>query len=166
MSPKARTDSVDWMRGQWEAQGEPGAPQFTAMVSLLRTTVVVSAEVDRVLKKSKLTRTAYLVMVTLHMSPDGVRPLGQLSKVLLVHPTTVTMVVDQLEETGLVVRKPHPSDRRTVLACLTEKGTEAVKEASSALSEMDYGFKGTGDQEADDLTDTLRRVREGLGDLG
>lgn len=165
MPPKTHTDSVEWMRDKWLEHGEPAPSQFAAMSSILRTTVVVTAEIDRVLKKLKLTRTAYLVMVTLQMSRDTSRPLGQLSKMLLVHPTTVTMVIDQLEKVGLVSRTPHPSDRRTILAGLTDKGKEAVKVASAALAEVNFGLTGTDDSTADHLTAELRKVREGLGDF-
>ncbi|MFI6093641.1 MarR family transcriptional regulator [Streptomyces sp. NPDC051218] len=154
------------MREQWAEHGESGPAQFAAMASLLRTTAVVTAEIDRVLKRHKLTRTAYLVMVTLQMSRDMSRPLGQLSKALLVHPTTVTMVIDQLEDAGLVVRQPHPSDRRTILASLTGKGLERVKKANAALGEMGFGLNGTDDAAADHLADELRKVREALGDFG
>jgi DNA-binding MarR family transcriptional regulator len=136
------------------------------MASILRTTAVMTAEVDRVLKSCKLTRTGYLVMVTLQMSRDFTRPLGQLSKALLVHPTTVTMVIDELEKARLVRRKPHPSDRRTTLACLTEEGEIAVKAANAALAEVGFGLAGTDDKTAGQLAKALRKVRERLGDFG
>lgn len=166
MSPKTQLDSVGWMREQWAEHGEPAPAQFAAMASLLRTTAVVTAELDRVLKRYKLTRNAYLVMVTLQMSRDVSRPLGQLSKALLVHPTTVTMVIDQLEDVGLVARRPHPSDRRTILASLTDKGAEKVKKANEALGEIGFGLSGTDDKAADRLVAELRKVREGLDDFG
>ncbi|MHA6758270.1 MarR family winged helix-turn-helix transcriptional regulator [Streptacidiphilus sp. PAMC 29251] len=166
MSPKTQTDSVEWMRQQWSGHGEPAAAQFAAMASVLRTSVVVTAEIDRVLKLQKLTRTAYLVMVTLQMSRDASRPLGQLSKALLVHPTTVTMVIDQLEKLGMVARSPHPSDRRTILATLTDQGQDKVRQASAALAEVGFGLGGIDDEAADQLVLDLRSVREGLGDFG
>ncbi|MEU3984023.1 MarR family transcriptional regulator [Streptomyces sp. NPDC026672] len=166
MSPKSQTDSVAWMRAQWEEHGEPSPSQFAAMASILRTSVVVTGAIDQVLKRFKMTRTAYLVMVTLQMSREETRPLGQLSKALLVHPTTVTMVVDQLEKTGLVARAPHPSDRRTILARLTEEGHDAVRQASAALAEVGFGLGETGEESADRLAVQLREVREALGDFG
>lgn len=166
MAPKTQSDSVEWMRRRWSESGEPSPPQFAAMASILRTTAVMTAEIDRVLKGHKLNRTAYLVLVTLQMSRDFSRPLGQVGKALLVHPTTVTMVIDQLEKPGLVSRVPHPSDRRTILACLTEKGEAAVKEASASLAEVDFGLTGTDDETSVALIAELRKVREGLGDFG
>jgi DNA-binding MarR family transcriptional regulator len=160
------SDSVEWMRERWEENGIPCPAQFGAMASLLRATAVVTDEVDRVLKTVELTRTGWLVMITLQMSDDHARPLGQLSKVLLVHPTTVTMVIDQLERAKLVTRKPHPTDRRTVLAKLTPKGLTVVQEANDALGAVSFGMGGIDDAMADRITEDLRTVRRGVGDPG
>jgi DNA-binding MarR family transcriptional regulator len=166
MSQVRASDSVEWMRERWEQNGVPRPAQFGAMASLLRATAVVTDEVDRVLKTVELTRTGWLVMITLQMSDDHARPLGQLSKVLLVHPTTVTMVIDQLEKAKLVTRKPHPTDRRTVLAKLTAKGLAAVQTANEALGEVGFGMGGIDEETADRITEDLRTVRRGVGDTG
>lgn len=157
-------DSIAWMRMRWEESGAPAPSQFAALASVLRATAIMTEEVDRVLKEQNLTRTGYLVMITLQMSDGFARPLGQLSKRLLVHPTTVTMVIDQLENAGLVERKPHPTDRRTVLAVLTPAGSKAASAASAALSDVGFGLPGIDDATADRITDDLRLVRRALGD--
>ena len=122
MSSREEPDSVEWMRQRWLDQDEPKPEHFAAMATLLRTTILVTDEMDRVLKECQLSRTGYLILITLQTSGEQTRPLGQLSKVLLVHPTTVTMAIDQLEKPGLVCRVRHPTDRRTVLARLTPEG--------------------------------------------
>lgn len=160
----AEPDSIEWMRARWEAKDAPGPAQFAALVSVLRATAVMTEEVDRVLKTVNLTRTGYLVLITLQMSDGLARPLGQLSKRLLVHPTTVTMVIDQLEKAGLVMRKPHPTDRRTVLAELTSAGQVAARAATAALSDVGFGMPGIDEEVADRITADLRRVRRSLGD--
>jgi DNA-binding MarR family transcriptional regulator len=146
--------------------GAPRPAHFAAMASLMRTTAIMTDAVDRTLKTFKLTRTGYLVMITLQMSEGTARPLGQLSKVLLVHPTTVTMVIDQLEKAKLVTRQAHPTDRRTVLAKLTAKGLRLVGEANTALGEIGFGLSGVDEETADRITADLRTLRLGLGDLG
>jgi DNA-binding MarR family transcriptional regulator len=160
----AEPDSVAWMRARWEETGAPSPAQFAALASVLRATAIMTEEVDRVLKEQGLTRTGYLVMITLQMSEGSARPLGQLSKRLLVHPTTVTMVIDQLEGAGFVVRNPHPTDRRTVLAVLTPAGHAAASAASAALGKVGFGMPGVDDETADRITEDLRLVRRALGD--
>ena len=83
-----RQDPVEWSREQWEAHRQPGADQFTAMVAILRTHQAMTALIDATLRTYDLTRTGYLLMTTLQLSRDGTRPLGQLSRPLMVHPTT------------------------------------------------------------------------------
>ena len=107
MSPREEPDPVEWMRQRWLDQNEPKPEHFVAMATLLRTTILVTDEMDRVLKECQLSRTGYLILITLQTSHEQTRPLGQLSKVLLVHPTTVTMAIDQLEKPGLVRRVPQ-----------------------------------------------------------
>jgi DNA-binding MarR family transcriptional regulator len=166
MKAREQADSVEWMRQRWLEHQAPQPEHFAAMASLLRTTVVLTEELDRVLKTRQLSRTGYLILITLQMSHDETRPLGQLSKALLVHPTTITMAIDQLEKAGLVRRIPHPSDRRTVLAELTPRGRQAAEQASAALAEINFGLHDTSEATADRVTADLRKVREALGDLG
>ena len=166
MQAREQADSVEWMRQRWLEHRAPRPEHFAAMASLLRTTVVLTEELDRVLKQNQLSRTGYLILITLQMSQDETRPLGQLSKALLVHPTTITMAIDQLEKAGLVRRVPHPSDRRTVLAELTAQGRQAAGHASAALAEVNFGLRDTSEATAVRVTGDLRKIREALGDLG
>jgi hypothetical protein len=89
-----RQDPVEWSREQWIAHDQPAADQFTAMAAVLRTHQAVTASIDATLRTHDLTRTGYLLMTTLLLSRDCTRPLGQLSRHLMVHPTTVTLAGD------------------------------------------------------------------------
>lgn len=157
-------DPVEWMLRRWQERDAPRPEYFAAMAALLRTSILLSDELDRVLREHNLSRTAYLTLITLQMSDRETRPLGQLSRALLVHPTTVTLAVDQLAAARLVRRMPHPSDRRTILARLTPAGRAAAAAASAALADDRYGLRGLSAPAARRLTADLRAVRTGLGD--
>jgi DNA-binding MarR family transcriptional regulator len=165
MPSREEPDPVEWMRQAWLERGEPKPEQFAAMASLLRTTIRVTDEMDRVLKECQLSRTGYLILITLQTSPEQTRPLGQLSKALLVHPTTVTMAIDQLEKPDLVRRVPHPTDRRTVLARLTPPGAKLAERATGALAQTGYGLGGVSDADARGVTAAMRLIRQAIGDL-
>jgi DNA-binding MarR family transcriptional regulator len=165
MTEPEEPDSVEWMRQRWLKQDEPKPEHFAAMAALLRTTILVTGEMDRVLKECQLSRTGYLILITLQASRDQTRPLGQLSKALLVHPTTVTVAVDQLEKPGLVRRVPHPTDRRTILARLTPAGDDMAERATKALAGIGYGLGDVPAASATQVTAALRRIRQALGDL-
>jgi len=96
--PSAREmDPVQYVRSHWAAADQPAAEHFAAMGALMRARQAMAAELDRLLKPHNLSRTAFLLMATLLMSDQHRRRLGQLSRDLLVHQTSVTHVVDQLE---------------------------------------------------------------------
>lgn len=162
--PTLDSDPIEFVRRNWEHTGRGGPEHLAAAVSIFRLHQLVSAEFARALKPFGLNRTAYHVMSALLISDDKTRPLGQMSKALMVHPATLTPVVDQLEKRKLLRRSPHPSDRRTTLATLTPAGIRLVTEASAALAEANFGLASTSDETARRLNDALRRVRRSLDD--
>ena len=54
-------------------------------------------------------------------------PLGELSRKMYLHPSTVTGVVDRLEAKGYVLRDRDREDRRVVNVRLTDKGKDLAK---------------------------------------
>jgi DNA-binding MarR family transcriptional regulator len=160
-----RDDAVEWSREHWIAGGQPAPEQFTAMAAILRTHQAMTASIDATLRVYDLTRTGYLLMTTLQLSRDGTRPLGQLSRHLMVHPTTVTLALDQLEKRRLLKRKPHPTDRRTILATLTPAGRELLDKVTQDLADASFGLGGVDDKLAARVVSVLRQVRVRIGDI-
>ena len=60
---------------------------------------------------------------------DGLTP-KDLGKTLNITTGSVTAMVDRLEAKGFMVRKPNPTDRRSVLLHLSPEGTEAMQWAN------------------------------------
>lgn len=54
----------------------------------------------------------------------------ELADRLSVTKRNITTLIDGLEKDGLAKRRPHPTDRRSKLVELTEKGTVTLREAS------------------------------------
>ena len=52
-----------------------------------------------------------------------------------VQPPTMTKIVGKLEERGLVVRTPHPTDRRQVILSATERGRAVYARFEKARNE-------------------------------
>ena len=63
--------------------------------------------------------------------------LGQLAEKIACVKSNVTQLVDRLENDGLVQRVPDPSDRRSVLAAVTEEGRRRYQAGSAALAEAE-----------------------------
>ena len=70
-----------------------------------------------------LTHLATLSTLEVHgrMTP------GELAAHERVQPPSMTRVIGALEERGLVVREPHPSDRRQALVQLSDAGRELLR---------------------------------------
>ena len=157
-------DPLDWVLEHWQAQDRPDAEHFLAVSALFRTHQAVTARQDELLKQFDLTRTGYLLMVTLFLSKDQSRPLGQLSKQLMVHPTTITLVVDQLEERRMLARAAHPTDRRTTVVKLTKAGRDLADKVTAAMAKVNFGIPIPQDM-AVELIELLRNVRREIGDI-
>lgn len=158
-------DPIEWVRSQWEQQGLPDPDRFAAVGSLMRLRELVASEFDRRLRSFEINRSMYFLLATLVMSPTGARRLNYLSRYLLVHPTTITLLVDQLEKRAMVRRMPDPKDRRASLATLTPAGRAVMKEATRALAETGYGLGAVGDRELRQLIDSMRTARAALKDV-
>jgi DNA-binding MarR family transcriptional regulator len=57
---------------------------------------------------------------------DSMTP-GELAEHEKVQPPSMTRVIAVLEERGLVMRKPHATDRRQVVLTVTEEGRDVVQ---------------------------------------
>ncbi|MDD7933241.1 MarR family winged helix-turn-helix transcriptional regulator [Actinomycetospora straminea] len=62
------------------------------------------------------------VLTIADLGREGARPVAILATRLGVTAPAGTALVDRLQTKGLVVRRPHPSDRRSVLVDLTPRG--------------------------------------------
>jgi DNA-binding MarR family transcriptional regulator len=91
--------------------------------------------------------------------------MGKMGDRLMLHPTSVTNIIDRLEHQDLVRRIPHPTDRRTVLAQITEEGRQVAEKATEAVSSIRFGVDGLSVAELDQLTDMVRKLRIAAGDF-
>ena len=64
---------------------------------------------------------------------QGPRAMGELAAGLDVRLSTMTGVIDQLEEKGLVERVDHPDDRRSLHVRVTAKGRTLYHDAHAAF---------------------------------
>jgi DNA-binding MarR family transcriptional regulator len=79
--------------------------------------------------------------------------LRALAELLAADPPYVTLMVDDLEERGLLHRMPHPKDGRAKLVELTAAGRAAAARADAILDEPPAALR---DVSAKDLAALLR----------
>ena len=138
---------------------------MAAATSIMRAQQIVLARVDEALRPFELTFARYEALVLLTFSQRGALPLGKMGERLMIHPTSVTNIVDRLEAQGLVERVGHPTDRRTTLCEITAAGRDVVRRATEAVTAVDLGIVGLTDREIADLTELLGKLRLGSGDF-
>ena len=101
----------------------------------------------------------------LSFSSTGAMPMKRVGSRLQVHPTSVTSAVDRLEAQGFVERVPHPTDRRTVLATITERGRETASAATLELNAQVFEQPGLPVRDLTTLNALLARIRSQAGDF-
>jgi DNA-binding MarR family transcriptional regulator len=165
MSPhRLPFDPITEARRQWDARWDEGA-SMAAATSVMRVQQIVLARVDAALRDLGLNFARYEVLVLLHFSRRGALPMGKMGERLMIHPTSVTNLVDRLEDTGLVRRARHPHDGRTTLAELTPAGRRVVEEATRRVTDVGLGLGGLQRGELETLTALMRKVRLDAGDF-
>lgn len=64
----------------------------------------------------------------------------EIAKCVYVDRTTMVGIIDDLEKSGLVERKEHPTDRRSHAVYMTAKGKEALSKAHHLAAAVDKQF--------------------------
>lgn len=158
-------DPIDQAARLWADHGNGQVERMRAVTSLMRAHQLVISELDEVLRPLGLTFARYEVLVLLSFSKRGAVPLGKIGERLQVHATSVTSLAQRLSAAGLIQRDPHPDDGRAVLASLTPKGREVLKQATQALTEVDFAMGAVSAEESVQLFGLLRGLRSAAGDF-
>lgn len=86
-------------------------------------------------------------------------PMGELAALLGVDPPNLTTVIDDLERTGLVERRAHPSDRRVKLVAATAAGAALAQQAEEILERPPLGLCELPTEDLETLGRIMSRVR-------
>lgn len=86
---------------------------------------------------SDLGLTASEVNVLANLADGRGRTVTELGAAAGVRPTTLTGVLDRLEQKGHIQRAPRPGDRRAVEISLTSVGVESAGRVQQAFAELE-----------------------------
>ena len=93
---------------------------LSTFTKLMRAAESVSARVHKELQRSGLTVSQFGILEALyHLGPMVQK---ELADKILKSPGNITMVIDNLEKRGLIVREKSRSDRRASVITATDKG--------------------------------------------
>jgi DNA-binding MarR family transcriptional regulator len=148
----------------WEREFGPASAMRLA-TSVMRVQQILLARYDAVLRPYGITFARYEALVLLRFSRAGALPLKVMGERLMVHPTSVTNIVDRLVAAGLVERLPNPNDGRGVLARLTDEGRSVVERATKDLMDIEFGLDVLDGDAREAVYEHLRTVRLAAGDV-
>jgi len=90
-------------------------------------------------------------------------PITELARETLLHKSTLTKMLDRLEESEHLKRKQMPGDRRTILVELTEKNRRLKEKYDEVSDEMGrIYYRGCSAEEVTRLNQLLTRVLDNL----
>jgi DNA-binding MarR family transcriptional regulator len=91
---------------------------------------------------------------------EGDQSIAAIGQRLGLSPSTMTGLVDRLEEQGYLKRRPHASDRRVTLLALSRKGSGAfARETDWYRSLVDEIFGSLGEDAKRVVLHALRALR-------
>jgi DNA-binding MarR family transcriptional regulator len=148
----------------WESRfGDARA--MAAVTAIMRVQQILLAQLDGLLRPHGLTFARYEALVLLSFSREGALPMRLIGQRLMVHPTSVTNTIDRLEQQGLVIRKPNPTDGRGTLAEITAAGRDVAARATADLMAAEFGMGGYSRVQLEEISAVLRSLRVSAGDF-
>ena len=138
---------------------------MAAAASIMRAEQIVLKAMDTTLRPFELTWARYEALVLLSFTRTGTLPMGKMGERLMIHPTSVTNIINRLEDDGLVQRIAHPEDRRTRLARITEAGRELAAKASVAVDDVRFGVGSLDAAKQEAIIDLIREFRLSVQDF-
>ena len=112
------------------------------------------------IRESGLTPPQYQVLYILWDRDE--LPLKDLASACSCTRATITGLIDGLERKGLVIRKPNPADRRSLLAALTDEGRALQRQTPALEKVYEQCCAGLTLQEFRHLGLLLSRLNESL----
>ena len=107
---------------------------------------------------------SYMRAKALRLLAFGPLPMRELGSALVTDAPYITVIVDDLEERGLVRRQINPADRRSKLVEITSAGRAVARKADEIQSAPPAALAALTDAELASLEQTLRRLVEWSAD--
>ena len=108
-----------------------------ATIALLRTASVVNRALERVVEPAGLSLATYNALRIIRGSGAGGIATLAVRDRMIEEGTTITRIVDKLEDAGLIRRERSEPDRRQVLCYVTAKGRQLLDGLDSKVDSAD-----------------------------
>ena len=138
---------------------------MASATSIMRVQQLLLSDFDATVGRHGLTFARYEALVLLAFSRRGSLSMSRIGQRLMVHPTSVTNIVQRLVRQGLVERDANPADGRGRLATITPAGREVMEAATRDLVASGFSLGSLSAREHEQLFALLRKVRVAAGDF-
>lgn len=108
-----------------------------ATIALLRTASVVNRVLERVVAPSGLSLAQYNALRIIRGAGAAGVPTLAIRERMVDEGTTITRLVDKLEDAGLITRERTEADRRQVICHVTESGRRLLDGINPAVDAAD-----------------------------
>lgn len=137
--------------------GYPSALESRIGFLLSRAHLIAREKADRALDQVGLTMKGFAALATL--VSDGPVSQQRLSQRIRMDPATMVDVIDSLEQSGHIVRRRNPTDRREYALQTTAKGRALHLRAERALAAVEKEtVRGLDARETKTLVELLARI--------
>ncbi len=116
-------------------------PDHGLLGALVRVGLAVTGVLEEHAARSGLTFADYLVLGVVRRSPDQRSAPTAIATTLGRTTGGMTLTLDRLEASGLVVRTRHPDDGRRVVVELTRAGRRVATAVNTALHEWEAALE-------------------------
>jgi len=151
---------LDKQGGPKSGKGVDGADLNVASLILSQAFVNWHKAFMKVLDPYKLTYSQWIILQTLMTFGVPMSP-SELNKYLTIEGTSISILIDGIEERRFIRRRRSRVDRRMVKVSLTEQGQELLAEIDpkiSTLIEKIYGLLSVGERKQ--LITLCRKIRD------
>jgi DNA-binding MarR family transcriptional regulator len=133
-----------------------------ALIALRQILLATDQSMSETAKRAGLPPAQMLVLKTLR-SIGEVRT-GDLARKLSIKPATISVLLDRLELSGLVVRRRSSTDRRCIFVQISRSGHDVIDKTPSLLqSDFRKRFEALADWEQASIVAGLLRVVHLMG---
>ena len=138
-----------------------------ATIALLRTASVVNRTLARVVEPSGLSLAQYNALRIIRGAGTGGIPTLSIRERMIEEGTTITRLLDKLEEAGLIRRERSYPDRRQVLCFVSDTGRALLDTLDPQVDSADEAVVSTlSDAQLDRFIELLDVVRKANAERG
>lgn len=131
------------------------------ILNIARTAEYLAGAISTILKASDLTVTQYNVLRILRGAGEEGLTCGEISERMVTKESDVTRLLDRVEARSFISRERPATNRRIVIARITDEGLSVLEELDAPVDELNRGLVGhLGEEKQRTLNELLEALRE------